>query len=67
MTSWSLLLAKHMHLTLKEINELPLYKLFLFVHAILVSEGAATRWKYSDISCARKVTMDDVNSLINEL
>ena len=60
------MLAKNMGLSLKEINEMPLYKVMLYTHAMNVMDGIDTRWEHSDID-APKATMDDINKFIEEI
>lgn len=60
------MLAKHMGLSIKEINEMPLYKVLLYSHAIQVMEGVDTQWSHLDANTPR-ITMTDIDDFIKEI
>lgn len=65
-TWWTVMLAKHMGLSPKEINEMPLYKVLLYTHCINITEGVNTRWEHLDASTP-VVKLEDINSFIQEI
>jgi hypothetical protein len=63
---WTVALAKHMGLSRKEINEMPLYKVMMYYHCINVMNGVNTKWEFADANTP-KITLDSINDFLQEI